>query len=198
MAHASSVPPTSSTGGETTPQKQRSSTEKVVVWVGILILLALVALQARARLGYSKTLEALQDRMAEDEGVNANPLMVKDLNDYVFGWPSRKEESKGKHLSTIEMTWAGLPLTKPLGLVVGYDPDESGGTVMALETSGFAQSDSQAEDGVPPGASGGDPITDEPNPESKSAAEPATASPETPAAESPTTTEPTTEKPADQ
>lgn len=138
MSQASSVPPASPPGGETAaPSKKRSSAEKLVVWGGIVLLLLLVALQARARLGYTKTLEALQDRMAEDEGVNANPLLVKDLPQYLYGWPAQREEKRGRHLTTIELTWTGLPMTKPLGLVVGYDPEEAGGTVMALETSGF-------------------------------------------------------------
>jgi hypothetical protein len=143
MSQAPSVPPASPPGGETAaPAKKRSSAEKRVVWGGIALLLLLVALQARARLGYSKTLEALQDRMAEDEGANANPLLVKDLHNYVFGWPSQKEEQKGTHLKTIELTWTGLPMTQPLGLIVACDPKEeekAGGTVMGLETSGFVQ-----------------------------------------------------------
>jgi hypothetical protein len=207
MAQASPVPPKSQPGGQTAaPQKQRSPAEKVVVWGGILLLLVLVGVQARARLGYSKTLQALQDRMAEDEGANANPLFVKDLGNFVYGWPSQKDESKGKHLSTIELTWTGLPMTKPLGLVVGYDPEEAGGTVMALETRGFVEGEQGvaphpftdeevAEIGpnLPPGAAGAEPAGDEPSPEPQSASEPAaepTAATPEPAPTEPAATEP--------
>ena len=47
------------------------------------------------------TLEALQDRMAEDEGANANPLLVKDLPQYVYGWPSQKEEKRGTQITVV-------------------------------------------------------------------------------------------------
>jgi hypothetical protein len=144
------------------------------VWVGIVLLLMLAAVQARARLGYTKTLEALQDRMAEDEGQNANPLLVKDLSNYVYGWPSQKEEKRGKHLTTIELTWNGLPMTTPLGLVVGYDPEEAGGTVMALETSGFVQPEPPAQP-APTGAALGE---SEPAPaESEGSEQPAAEAP---------------------
>lgn len=195
MSDASPVPPTSPPVGATAvPKKQRTPAEKVVVWGGIVLLLLLVAMQARARLGYTKTLQALQDRMEEDEGANANPLLVKDLPQYVFGWPSQKAEKRGTHLTTIELTWTGLPMTKPLGLIVACDPEEekdSGGTVMGLETSGFVETEPPPQP-APTGAA----LVEEP---SGGAAEPAPQEPQNsdrPAAETPDAAEPGAATPA--
>ena len=105
-------------------------------------------------------------------------LLVKDLHNYLYGWPSQKEEKRGTHLTTIELTWNGLPMTKPLGLVIACDPKEeeaSGGTVMGLETSGFIPPEPPPQP-APTGAALGE---SEPAPAESEGAEPPAA--ETPA-----------------
>ena len=130
-----SQPPQSSPGAP--PKKQRSPAEMVIVWGGIIVLLAVVGYQARARLGYNMTLTALEDRLAQDEGVDAKPLLEGDLDNYIVGWPSRKTEEKNQHLKTVELTWPGL--TAPFVMTVMIDPSEQGGSVMAVQTSGYVE-----------------------------------------------------------
>jgi hypothetical protein len=110
------------------------------VWGGIVLLLVLVAFQARARFGYTMTLKALQERLGEDEGENAKPLLVADLDQYLVGWPSKTVDEKSKHVGVIDLKWPGL--TQSFGLTVSYDPSEpteSDGTVMSVESTGYVE-----------------------------------------------------------
>jgi len=133
-------------------KKPRSPAERIIVWGGILLLLGLAAYQARARFGYSMTLNALQDRLAQDEGKDAQPLLVKDLDQYVVGWPARRVEEHSKHLGGIELTWSGL--TAKYGMIVAYDPSEQkeeGGAITGLQTKGYTEpSESERKVAPPP------------------------------------------------
>jgi hypothetical protein len=104
----------------------------VLVWGGIALLLVLVAVQARARLGYTMTLNALQDRIAEDEGPNPRPLLVSEVDTHLVGWPSRSESKEGEHRSSIRLSWRGL--TSSYEITLPFDPSETEPAVMGLET----------------------------------------------------------------
>ena len=192
-------------------KKQRSPAEKVIVWGGIAVLLLVLAYQARARLGYNTTLKALEARLEQDEGVDAKPLLEGDLDSYIVGWPSRKVEEKNQHLKTVELTWPGL--TAPFVMTVMIDPSEEGGSVMAVQTSGFVEPAPPAREdrpmtaeevaafnaSIPPGANGklpmpGEEAAAEPAADSKGAAAASDdfASPQ-PAATEPTAAEPAAE-----
>ncbi|MFO1095603.1 MAG: hypothetical protein U0992_20210 [Planctomycetaceae bacterium] len=211
MAQSSSGPPASQPpkNSNAAPAKPaRSPAERLIVWGGIIVLVGLVLFQARARVGYTTTLNALQERLAEDEGAEAKQLFIKDLDQYVVGWPSRKEEKKNEHKSTLALTWPGLSAS--YGIVVNYDPSEEGQPVIGLETVGF---DEEAEDAsrlaarnAESGPAGGVPAPDaqqtqESAPRDRPAeeTEPVADKPaeSAPAAETPAATEPAADKPAD-
>ncbi|MBL8849363.1 MAG: hypothetical protein JNG89_06750 [Planctomycetaceae bacterium] len=185
-------------------KKPRSPAEKVIVWGGIAVMLLVLAYQARARVGYNTTLNALEARLAQDEGIDAKPLLEGDLDSYIVGWPSRKVEEKSQHLKTVELTWPGL--TAPFVMTVMIDPSEEGGSVMAVQTAGYVEPPPpEREDrpmtaeevaafnaSIPPGANGKLPMPGE-----EAAAEPAAdGKADAPVAEEPATAEPAAEAPA--
>lgn len=184
-------------------RKPRSSGEKIVVWGGIIVLLAVVAYQARARLGYNMTLKALEGRLAQDEGVDGKALLAADLDNYIVGWPSREVSEKSKFLKTVKLTWPGL--TSSFVMTVEIDPSEepeSGGSVTAVQTSGYEDPPAPEIEMKPmpePGAEAAPPAGAEP-PDAAPAPEGAAAEPATqPAAETPAATPeavPATESPA--
>lgn len=221
MAQSSPVPSSSSRSSESKPaaaaaKKARSPVERIVVWGGIVVLLGLAAYQARARVGYTMTLSALQDRLEEDEGSDAKQLLLKDLDSYVVGWPSRTQEEPTTHKGTIELTWPGLSAS--YGIVVGYDPSEEGKPVTGLETRGYQEPPAEerkapphfspeeaarAGANIPPGAPGGPPAQGTPEGSGVPQAEESAAAPaasETgatePAAAEPAAAEPATAEPA--
>mgnify|MGYP007059379736 CR=1 FL=1 len=112
----------------------RSTTEKLLVRGGIVILLLLVAFQAHAKLGKSKSYKALSDRVSLDEGPNAKPLLIADIDQYIVGWPSRTVVPHSDLEARLELSWLGL--TGRHEFVVGYDPSEQGGTVIYVEPKG--------------------------------------------------------------
>ena len=138
----------------------RSSVERFVVWGGIIALLVLVGIQARARFGYTMTLNALQARIAEDEGLDPQPLLVSEVDRLLVGWPKKTEETASAHRSLIHLSWRGL--TTSYSMTLPYDPTETQPAIMGLETSdapaepdtSFAEIGSTPETGTPPGSSG--------------------------------------------
>lgn len=158
------------------------------------MLLVLVGIQARARFGYSMTLRALQQRLEEDEGVDAKTLYVTDLDQYVVGWPARKDSQQGPHTANLELTWRGL--TGTYGLVLSYDPGEDGGAIMGLQSRGYveppptknpegaipAEQAARMGQNLPPGAPGSEPAG---APAAGGPTEPAAAPSEAPATDQP-------------
>ena len=123
MSDAPQVSPSGSRSqaGSAPAKKPRSPVERMIVWGGIVVLLLLLAAQARARLGYQLTSSALAERVREDEGANPQALAVKDLNQYILGWPSRTVQERGKTEQVITLTWTGL--SGPKGLFDPYGID---------------------------------------------------------------------------
>lgn len=200
-APSSSPPPSGSKPAAAPAKKPRSPVERVVVWGGIAVLLVLAAYQARARVGYSMTLSALQDRLEEDEGSDAKQLLLKDLDSYIVGWPSRKQDESSAHKGQIELTWPGLSAS--YGIVVGYDPSEEGKPITGMETRGFqepppeeqpAPRNGAAVPGVnlPAGGRGGPPE----GASAEAAAAPEADEPAAPAVAEPTSGEPAAGEPA--
>jgi hypothetical protein len=146
MAQSSPVPPASQPPGKpaAAPAKAaRSPLERILVWGGIVALILVVAYQAHARFGYDMTRKALEQRLAEDEGQEAKQLFIKDLDQYVVGWPSRKQEQKNKHQATVELTWPGLGPSYTYGMVVFYDPEEDGEPVFNMVTRDYKEPDEE-------------------------------------------------------
>jgi hypothetical protein len=73
--------------GPAEPATKRNPVERTVVWGGIFVLLALAAFQARARLGYSTTLNKLQS-VWETDSEDYNPLLVSEVSSHIYGWPN--------------------------------------------------------------------------------------------------------------
>ena len=113
-------------------KRPRSPAERVLVWGGIVVLLVLVGVQARARFGYTMTLNALQDRIAEDEGPNPRPLLVSDVNSHLVGWPGQSRKEESQHRGTIQLSWRGLTTTYEITLP--FDPSEKEPAIFGLET----------------------------------------------------------------
>jgi hypothetical protein len=110
-----------SNAGSVAAKKPRSPVERAAVWGLIVVLLALVAAQARAKVGWSYTSSALRERIKLDEGSDAKPLAVKDLDQFLFGWPSRKVQERTSREQTITLTWTGI--SGPNGLFDPYGID---------------------------------------------------------------------------
>ena len=102
---------------------RRSPVERVIVWGGIAILLVLLAIQGRARLGYAWTLSRLQSRLALDDGPEARPLYAKDVDPLVMGWPLRTTEHVSERLDVVEYSWHGL--LSSYSISVHYDPTDA-------------------------------------------------------------------------
>jgi hypothetical protein len=98
----------SETQGSAKTKAPRSPVERIIVWGGILVLLVLVAAQARARMGYQMTVDALRERVMLDEGANPQSLLLKDIDQHIVGWPNRTEEKFGKTEQVVTLTWKGL------------------------------------------------------------------------------------------
>lgn len=138
----------------------RSPAERFVVWGGIILLLLLVGFQARARFGYTMTLNALQDRIAQDEGPNPQPLLVNEVDGLLVGWPKRTDEKPSEHRGLIHLSWRGL--TTSYGMTLPYDPSENQPAIMGLETSDappepepeYADAETATPSGMAPGSSG--------------------------------------------
>lgn len=126
----------------------RSPVERMLVWGGIIVLLVLVGIQARARLGYTMTLNALQDRIAEDEGPNPRTFPAKDVDQYLVGWPKQTRQEAGKDSGTIQLSWRGL--TTSYEIRVHYDslPGEPESLVTSLETKDAPTVEQQVADAM--------------------------------------------------
>jgi hypothetical protein len=104
----------------------------VFVWGGIIVLLLLVGAQARARFGYTMTLNALQDRIAEDEGPNARQLLLSEVDSHLVGWPSQSRKEESPHRGSILLSWRGL--TTSYEITLPFDPSETDPAIIGLET----------------------------------------------------------------
>lgn len=125
--------PTTSTPPATPIKKPRSPIEKFLVRGGIALLLMLVAVQAHARLGYERSLQKLQTRLAaEDSSAQASPLKISELPQCIVGWPSRSIH-EDRHWHLVVYKWRGL--TKTFEIRMQYDSSEAEPVVMGLETA---------------------------------------------------------------
>jgi hypothetical protein len=113
-------------------KKSRSPVERCVVWGGIVLLLALAAVQAHARFGYTMTLQKLQARIAaDDSSETAPPLYVMEVPDLIVGWPTRSVQ-KDRHWERVTYKWQGL--TQSYEISMPYDTSDAQPAVLALET----------------------------------------------------------------
>jgi len=87
----------------TTPPKARNPVERVVVWGLILGLVAIVGVEAFARVGYSNSLNSLQAAMEADS--DGDTLMVEEIPAHISGAPSRQVDEEQR---IITYHWSGL------------------------------------------------------------------------------------------
>src|SRR5687768_12272236 len=80
-----------------TSRKRRSPLERTIVWGGIALLLALVAVQAQARFGYERTRGRLLAVMEADAASGKNQFLTVDqVAQHVAGWPKRDDTRPGE------------------------------------------------------------------------------------------------------
>lgn len=131
-----------------TAKKPRSPVERIIVWGGIIVLLGVVAVEARARKGYEWTLSALEKEIAKDEGADAKPLLVKDIDQHLIGWPNRTESELGSYRK-ITLTWRGLFQKKPYGIDLTYDSRDHGDGFAVLDLVTHGADEPAAPEPVP-------------------------------------------------
>ena len=105
--------------------RKRSPVERVIVWGLILVLVAVVGLEARARLGYDRTLEALEAR---------NLGRLSTLEDAIHFAPARQPKTI-RHQSVLELKWFSLLHDYRIGLIIdSVESDDP--LVMTFHTAG--------------------------------------------------------------
>ena len=109
------------------PVRRRKTWERVLVWSGIALLLAIVLLEWTSSNGYQKTLAKLEAAIAQG---GANKLVEAKIQDHVQGWAFRGEETT-KKLKTVTYRWPSLFKTYKLRLPI--DPQ---GMVIVVDTEG--------------------------------------------------------------
>ncbi len=141
----------------TEPATKRNPVERTIVWGGILVLLGLAAFQARARLGYSTTLNKLQS-VWENDTEDFDPLLVSEVSDHIYGWPehtvmkvaeaepnqwpwaSARRQALTSKTEALVYRWPGL--SKSYGIALLYERADPGATesppIMSLVTEGVA------------------------------------------------------------
>lgn len=67
------------------PKQTRSSIERTVVWAAIAVLLALAAVETHARIGYSRSLNAIDEAFDSDQPDGA--LALADAERLISGFP---------------------------------------------------------------------------------------------------------------
>jgi len=91
-------------GTETASIKKYSRAERILVWGGILLLLAVVAIEYRARTGYAETVKAFSD--ASDEGDEEFPMHLAE--GLMVMAPSRAHTAVNGIENTYAYTWLSL------------------------------------------------------------------------------------------
>lgn len=110
--------------------KKRSSTERLLVWGGIIVLLALVGVQAHARFGYDRSRANLLAAMDADSHSGKNEFFsIDQVSPYIVGWPTRDDSHPGE----VKYTWSGLG--KSYGFSLTYDPKDKERAVLDLVTT---------------------------------------------------------------
>ncbi|MEW4488521.1 hypothetical protein AB1L42_10595 [Thalassoglobus sp. JC818] len=116
----------SKNGNQKAGSKSRSPVERIVVWGGILLLLALVATEGYARYSYTTSLEKLRIALQEDEVGDQDPLTVDQAKSMIVGFP--KESTAGNQL-----TFQFRGLIKDFGSIhLTFDPNQM--NIIGLET----------------------------------------------------------------
>lgn len=109
----------------------RHPVEQWLVRGGIVLLLLCVGIQAHARIGYERSLQQLQNKLATDES-DAGGLMVSEVPGYIVGWPQRSIE-EDRHWRQVTYSWRGL--TDSYQIHMSYDDSEETPYVLGLLTA---------------------------------------------------------------
>ena len=131
------------------PARRRSPIERVIVWGLILVLVTAVGLEARARIGYDKTLDALEAR---------NLDRLSTLEDAIHFAPSRQLKTI-RLQPVLELKWFSLLRDYRIALIIdSVDSDDP--RVMTFQTAGeengiLALEGRPEPENPPPGSEGG-------------------------------------------
>lgn len=85
-------------------KKPRSPVERALVWGGIIALLAVTLLELRAQQGYARTLEALGNRVDEDD----DDLTLEQAKPLLAFSPTLSEPVSGVGTNEIKCSWFSL------------------------------------------------------------------------------------------
>lgn len=96
---SSAAPEQSNAGGD----KKRSPVERAIVWSLIGLMLVLVALEARAQQGHTKTMVALQEMVDEGKGVK-----YEDFTGKIELFPSVSDGTPGEGWDVYQYKWFSL------------------------------------------------------------------------------------------
>ncbi|MDB4439614.1 hypothetical protein N9153_01680 [Planctomicrobium sp.] len=108
-----------------TEKPKRNPIERLVVWGVILVGVFIACTEGAARFGYSMSLNALQDRVHDDEGADANPLTITAAEKLLVGFPEKEEGNE-------RVTFRFKGLVKEFGAIHLKHDDE--GLILGLET----------------------------------------------------------------
>lgn len=98
-------------------RKPRSSVERALVWGGILVLLAVVGVQAQARFGYDQSLKRTQGALeAKARSGQDSEVTISEMPGYLAGWYVTDRRKLGQ----VVYSWDGV--FKSYGFTVTYDP----------------------------------------------------------------------------
>jgi hypothetical protein len=131
--------------------RKRSPIERVIVWGLILALVAVMGLEARARIGYDKTRDALEARNLE---------RLSTLEDAIHFWPARQKKTIWNQ-PLIELKWFSLVHDYRIALLIdSIDSDDPRVTTFrtAGEENGILSREGVPEpQDPPPGSEAPDP-----------------------------------------
>lgn len=118
--------PTDVNDSKTDAKPKRNPVERMLVWGLILIGVVIASTEGVARFSYSMSLNALQERVHDDEeGDGSNPLTLSGVEQLIVGFP--KKESGNK---TVTYRFKGL--VKEFGAI--HLPHDEDGLVLGLQT----------------------------------------------------------------
>jgi len=105
-----------------TPKKKRSPVERAIVWGLIAVILVVIAIEWSSRSGYTRTLEAMQNRMSEVQKENGqeDDFSLAQAREMVSGFPTHAElvlENKKK----LQYRWFSLFHTYAIQLSMSPD-----------------------------------------------------------------------------
>jgi hypothetical protein len=132
-------------------RKRRSPVERAIVWAVIIALVLVVAIEARARIGYSRSLSQFEETV-----LGKQPTLSELRESSIHLWPSESREQRAGR-NVIVLKWFSLLHDYRIGLVVP-SLEEEDPYVTRFETPGEESSVLNKDLGPAP------PVAEEPPP----------------------------------